>query len=202
MRFFWTKLNINKSIKLLNFLAMLVFFIFVKNSTKAEISGGYMTSRQSEMNARNISRTDNSDHKLSYYEKRLYPKQNFSGDTVLMRIERLEIALFGVISDEEPLSERLLKIESEMALLELNSSKKAAQLENEQRRKINELKREREMMHENELKREREMIRENELKREREMIREANLRRENRRRNYSMISPLIQGASQRLLRMM
>ena len=180
MRFFWTKLNINKSIKLLNFLVMLVFFIFVKNSAKAEISGEYMTSRQSEMNTRSISRADNSDHKLSYYEKRLYPKQNFSGDTVLMRIERLEIALFGVISDEEPLSERLLKIESEMALLELNSPQNTSKSENRQHeeRKVGE------------------------LKREREMIREANLRRENRRRNYSMINPLIQGASQRLLRMM
>jgi hypothetical protein len=97
-----------------------------------------------------------------------------------MRIERLEIALFGVISDEEPLSERLLKIESEMALLELNSPERATKLENEQR----------------------EERRVGELKREREMIREANLRRENRRRNYSMVSPLIQGASQRLLRMM
>jgi hypothetical protein len=180
MRFFWTKLNINKSIKLLNFLAMLVFFIFVKNSAEAEIGSEYTTSRPREINTRNISRTDNSDHKLTYYEKRLYPKQNFSGDTVLMRIERLEIALFGVISDEEPLSERLLKIESEMALLELNSPERATKLENEQR----------------------EERRVGELKREREMIREANLRRENRRRNYSMISPLIQGASQRLLRMM
>ena len=179
MRFFWTKLNINKSIKLLNFLAMLVFFIFVKNSTKAEISGEYMTSRQSEINTR-ISRTDNCDHTLPFYETRLYPKQNFSGDTVLMRIERLEIALFGVISDEELLSERLLKIESEIALLELNSPERATKLENEQH----------------------EERRTSELKREREMIREANLRRENRRRNYSMINPLIQGASQRLLRMM
>jgi hypothetical protein len=179
MRFFWTKLNINKSIKLLKFLVMLVFFIFVKNSTKAEIRGEYMTSRQSEINTR-ISRTDNSDHKLSYYEKRLYPKQNFSGDTVLMRIERLEIALFGVISDEELLSERLLKIESEMALLELNSAQNSTKSENKhhEERRITE------------------------LKQEREMIREANLRRENRRRNYSMINPLIQGASQRLLRMM
>jgi hypothetical protein len=180
MRFFWTKLNINKSIKLLNFFAMLMFFIFVKNSAKAEISAEYTTSRPREINTRSISRTDNSDHKLTYYEKRLYPKQNFSGDTVLMRIERLEIALFGVISDEEPLSERLLKIESEMALLELNSPKRTTKLENEQR----------------------EERRVGELKREREMIREANLRRENRRRNYSMVSPLIQGASQRLLRMM
>jgi len=180
MRFFWTKLNINKSIKLLNFLAMLVFFIFVKNSAEAEISGEYMSSRQREINTRNISRTDNSDHKLTYYEKRLYPKQNFSGDTVLMRIERLEIALFGIISDEELLSERLLKIESEMALLELNSPQNTTKSENKR--------------HE-----ERRII---ELKQERDMIREANLKRENRRRNYSMISPLIQGASQRLLRMM
>jgi hypothetical protein len=180
MRFFWTKLNINKSIKLLNFFAMLMFFIFVKTSAKAEISAEYTTSRPREINTRSISRTDNSDHKLSYYEKRLYPKQNFSSDTVLMRIERLEIALFGVISDDEPLSERLLKIESEMALLELNSPERATKLENEQR----------------------EERRVGELKREREMMREANLRRENRRRNYSMVSPLIQGASQRLLRMM
>jgi hypothetical protein len=180
MRFFWTKLNINKSIKLLNFLVMLMFFIFVKNSAEAEIRSEYMTSRQSEMNARNISRIDNSDYKLTYYEKRLYPKQNFSGDTVLMRIERLEIALFGVISDEEPLSERLLKIESEMALLELNSPEIKTKLENKQH----------------------EERRLTELRQEREMMREANLRRENRRRNYSMISPLVQGASQRLLRMM
>jgi hypothetical protein len=92
----------------------------------------------------------------------------------------LEIALFGIISDEEPLSERLLKIESEMALLELNSHQNTSKSENRQHeeRKVGE------------------------LKREREMIREANLRRENRRRNYSMINPLIQGASQRLLRMM
>jgi hypothetical protein len=180
MRSFWTKLNINKSIKLLNFLAMLVFFIFVKNSAEAEISGEYRTTRQSEINARNISRIDNSDHKLTYYEKRLYPKQNFSGDTVLMRIERLEIALFGIISDEELLSERLLKIESEMALLELNSPQNTSKSENRQH----------------------EERRIRELKQEREMIHEANLRRENRRRNYSMISPLIQGASQRLLRMM
>ena len=62
MRFFWTKLNINKSIKLLNFLVMLMFFIFVKNSAEAEIRSEYMTSRQSEMNARNISRIDNSDY--------------------------------------------------------------------------------------------------------------------------------------------
>ncbi|MFM7458259.1 MAG: hypothetical protein ACKO3R_06335 [bacterium] len=159
---------------------MLVLFIFIKNSAKAEIRSEYMTTEQSEMNARNISRGDNSDHKLTYYEKRLYPKQNFSNDSVLMRIERLEIALFGTISDEKLLSERLLKIESEMALLELNSPERATKLENEQR----------------------EERRVGELRRERETIREANLRRENRRRNYSMISPLIQGASQRLLRMM
>jgi predicted nucleic acid-binding Zn ribbon protein len=92
----------------------------------------------------------------------------------------LEIALFGVISDEELLSERLLKIESEMALLELNSAQNSTKSENKhhEERRITE------------------------LKQEREMMREANLRRENRRRNYSMINPLIQGASQRLLRMM
>ncbi|MBU6197153.1 MAG: hypothetical protein KGO93_06285 [Cyanobacteria bacterium REEB446] len=168
---------------------MLVLFIFLKNYTEAEMISEYRTSRQREINAHDISRADNSDHKLTYYEKRLYPQQDFSSDSILMRIERLEIALFGRISDEELLNERVLKIESEMALLELNSSKRTAQLENEQRGKIKELKQEKEMM------------RENKLKREREMIREANLKRENRRRNYSMINPLIQGASQRLLRM-
>jgi hypothetical protein len=143
------------------------------------MSAEYTASIGRETNDRSISRADNSDYKLTYYEKRLYPKQNFSSDTVLMRIERLEIALFGVISGEELLSERLLKIESEMALLELNSAQNTTKSENKQH----------------------EERRITELKQEREMIREANLRRENRRRNYSMVSPLIQGASQRLLRM-
>jgi hypothetical protein len=179
MRFFWTKLNINKSIKFFNFFTLLILCIFFENFTHAEITAEYIASGQREANDRSISRADNSDHKLTYYEKRLYPKQNFSSDTVLMRIERLEIALFGVISDEELLSERLLKIESEMALLELNSPQNTTKSENKQH----------------------EERRITELKQEREMIREANLRRENRRRNYSMVSPLIQGASQRLLRM-
>jgi hypothetical protein len=176
MRFFWTKLNIHKNIK---FFIVLILCVFFENFTHADMSAEYTASSERETNNRSISRADNSDYKLTYYEKRLYPKQNFSSDTVLMRIERLEIALFGVISDEELLSERLLKIESEMALLELNSPQNTTKSENKQ--------------HE-----ERRIA---ELKREREMIREANLRRENRRRNYSMVSPLIQGASQRLLRM-
>jgi hypothetical protein len=67
-----------------------------------------------------------------------------------------------------------------MALLELNSPEIKTKLENKQH----------------------EERRLTELRQEREMMREANLRRENRRRNYSMISPLVQGASQRLLRMM
>lgn len=179
MRLFWTKLNINKSVTFLNFFIVLILFIFFENFTHAEMNAEYTASRERETNHRSISRANNSDHKLTYYEKRLYPKQNFSGDTVLTRIERLEIALFGVISDEELLSERLLKIESEMALLELNSPQNTTKSENKRH----------------------EERRITELKQEREMIREANLRRENRRRNYSMVSPLIQGASQRLLRM-
>ena len=157
---------------------MVIIIIFAKNAACEMPNGNEVLLRSSTV--RNFNRADNSDHKLTYYEKRLYPKQNFSGDTLLMRIERLEIALFGVISDEELLSERVLKIDSEMALLELNSPKKNIKLESKQH----------------------EEARLTELRREREMMREANLKRENRRRNYSMINPLLQGASQRLLRMM
>jgi len=127
---------------------------------------------------RDLQGTIADDSRLQSYEKRLYPQKDFHLDTLSERIERLEIALWGEMYSDLPLNQRLLKIDEEMALLELNSREKILERERW----------------------EREERKANELKKERELLREENRRRENRRRNYSLLSPFIQTGMQRALR--
>lgn len=118
------------------------------------------------------------DSRLQGYERKLYPEKDFHLDSLVKRVERLEVALWGEMYSDLPLNERLLKIDEEMALLELNSKEKVLERERWEREDRNA----------------------SELKREREVLREENRRRENRRRNYSLLNPFIQIGLQRALR--
>ncbi len=57
---------------------------------------------------------------LNKLEAKLYHGQNFQRDSVLKRIQRLEIALFGVFETKDiPIRDRILKIENEIFAKEI-----------------------------------------------------------------------------------
>jgi len=121
------------------------------------------------------------DRNLSKLESKLYQGQDFSRDPISLRIERLEIALFGEISKDLDLSSRLINIEERIALLELNLRQENLK----------------EKYPENRIKRnwdEEEQIRlRNKLDREQQEKREA------RRQRYRSVSPFLRTAFYRLI---
>lgn len=121
------------------------------------------------------------DRNLSKLESKLYQGQDFSRDPISLRIERLEIALFGEISKDLDLSSRLINIEERIALLELNLRQENLK----------------EKYPENRIKRnwdEQEQIRlRNKLDREQQEKREA------RRQHYRSVSPFLRTAFYRLI---
>ena len=58
---------------------------------------------------------------ISHVEQKLYNGKTFPKDTVLKRIQRLEIALFGEFSsNDKPVKMRVLEIENEIMKLEIS----------------------------------------------------------------------------------